>query len=96
MFACKLDDLQLQIRHGCQHELLALHFDLEPADLLREGAQEKQEPWLQIGKLGSNRGLSLAQRQVIRLLAFLDHALQGAVGHVGVTRLQKQQGGDDP
>lgn len=96
MIAGELNDLQLQIGHRSQHDLLTLHFFLQLLDLLGEGAQEERNPWLPVRHLGANRGLRLAKRQVISLLALLNHALQRAVGHIGVARLQQQKSGEHP
>ncbi len=41
MFAGKLDDLQLQLRHGRQHDLLALDLLLQSPHLFSQRAQEE-------------------------------------------------------
>lgn len=70
-------DLQRQGRQGGEDDLLTLdrntHF--EPSDLLGQRAQEEQQPWLPIRRIGTNGALRLPQSQVIGLLARLDHAL---------------------
>ena len=38
--------------------------------------------------------MRLAQRQVVALFAVLDHALQGAVGHIGVPGFQQEERGE--
>ena len=61
MFAGELNDLQLQIGDGRQHDLLALHLLLQSPDLLGERAQEEGKPWLPVWLFGANRGLCLAK-----------------------------------
>jgi len=51
VLAGELDDLQLQFRHGRQHDPLALDFLLQSPRLLGQAAEEEHQPRLPVRRL---------------------------------------------
>lgn len=76
-------------------ELFAFDFFGEVADLLSEGLEEEGEPGLPVGEVGADGALGAAEGEVVGFLALFDHALEGAVGDIGVARAEEEQGGED-
>ena len=76
VFACRLEDFHGQFGHGRQDNFLSFDFLGQPLHLLLKCAQEEQDPWLPIRRVGSDRGLRLTQREVVTFFAVFDHALQ--------------------
>ena len=89
-----VDDLEVQLGQGGNHYPLALHLGRQPALLLLQGPQKKDQPRLPVRRGGADSALRLAQRQVVALFAVLDHAFQRTVGHIGVPGLQQEERGE--
>ena len=71
---------------------LSLDSLFEAVLLVLQRLQEVGNPWLPVRDVGSDCALSLAQGEVIGFLALLDDVFQRAIGHVGITGSQQQQG----
>jgi hypothetical protein len=69
----------------------------EQAVFLRfEGFEQKQKPGVPCRLRLLERGLGLAEGQIVSLLVGLNDAFQAGIGDVGVAGLQQQERGQDP
>ena len=91
VLARQFQDQHRQFRQGGKHYSLALHLLFEAMLLAPQGPQEELQPGVPVGRVGTDRSLRPSERQVVALLALLDHALQRTVRHIGIARPQQQQ-----
>src|SRR5579859_399275 len=91
MLAHQFQDQHRQLRQGGEHYSLALHLLFEALLLAPQGPQEELQPGVPVRRFGTDRSLRPPERQVVALLALLDHALQRTVRHIGIARPQQHQ-----
>ena len=89
-----VDDLKVQLGQGGDDYPLALRLGRQPALLLLQGSQKKDQPWLPVRRGAADRALRLSQRQIVPLFAVLDHAFKRTVGHIGVPGFQQEERGE--
>lgn len=91
MFTGKLKDLERKRGQFGKHKVFAFDLFPEPPHLLLKRTQEECQPRLPVGVVCTDGLLSLAQSEVVTLLAVLDHAFERAVGRVGIAAAKQEE-----
>ena len=77
-----INDFQSKLRESRGDLCLLLHLRGQPAFLLLESTRKEEQPGLPVRCLGADRGLCLAQGEIVALLTVLNDALKSAIGDI--------------
>jgi hypothetical protein len=82
MLSHVINDFQSKVRESRRNLCLLLHLRGQPTLLLLERARKEEQSGLPVRRLGAERGLCLAQGEIVARLTVLNDALKRAIGDI--------------